>query len=184
MFFLFYYTDTVYELLYNLNGSSTSRLPLHILLVVGGKPNKIAERFARNQWVAWHNTKNTVFVYIIKQLYHSLSSYMNSHATRTYGIIVKYNMITGLYITNTIWCVYGVFSSYVPTGSLLVVELYPMLFSWGDFSTLLFFLEYPLPLLVHDRDCELASFEGSPRCFFSVKLMGLPTDFTSEYSVV
>ena len=41
----------------------------------------MAERFAKvNQGVvSQRNTKNTVFVYIIKQLYYSLSSYMNSY---------------------------------------------------------------------------------------------------------
>ena len=60
----------VYELLCNLIGPSASRLSLHILLVV---KKKMTERFAKmneqeirelldNQ----ANTKNTVFVYIIK----------------------------------------------------------------------------------------------------------------------
>ena len=35
--------------------------------------------------------QNTVFVYIIKQLYHSLSPYMNSYTTRAHGITVKYD---------------------------------------------------------------------------------------------
>ena len=58
--------------------------------------NEWMNEWARNQGVAWqHNTKNTMFVYIIKQLYHSLSSYMNSYAMSSYttgahGIIVKY----------------------------------------------------------------------------------------------
>ena len=55
--------------------------------------------WARNKGVAWqHNTKNTVFVYnIIKQLYHSLSLYMNSYTTRAHGIFVKY-MCVLLYV--------------------------------------------------------------------------------------
>ena len=40
------WTNTVYELLCNLIGSSTSRLSFHILLVVK-KQNKMAERFAK-----------------------------------------------------------------------------------------------------------------------------------------
>ena len=53
----------------------------------------MAERFAKvnEQEIRelFDNTKHTVFVYIIKQLYHSLLSYMNSYTTRAYGIIVK-----------------------------------------------------------------------------------------------
>ena len=55
----------------------------------------MAERFAKvneqeiRVLLEKHNAKNTVFVYIIKQLYRSLSSYMNSCKPLAHGIIVK-----------------------------------------------------------------------------------------------
>ena len=42
------------------------------------------------------NTTPNMFVYIIKQLYHPLSSYMNSCTTLAHGLTVKYSLVQNM----------------------------------------------------------------------------------------